>query len=259
MKWRFISTLLFICLIILLDWFNFFYWPKSFIQSISAPVLSVFARTNFGISKITIAFLSARQLEQENQQLKKENAQLSSRLVEAQDKEKENNFLRQQLSQKEEKAPTLLLTKIISKSPDNFSLQILIDKGERDGIKIGQAVIFENKILVGKVSKTYRKTSLVMLLNNNQFQTEIFTSESAVNGILKGNFNNLLVDFISKDKQLKNEELLITSGRDDLPRGLIAGKIQSFSFTSEQLFQNVTAVPMFTNIDSDNAFVVLDY
>lgn len=259
MRRRIFGIVFVLIILIIIDWAGWLYWPKSFIQSISAPALRFFSQTNFGISKVITAFLSARQLERENQQLKKENAQLLSRFVGIQDQETENKFLRQQLSQKEVKNFRLLLTKIISKSPDNFSFQILIDQGERDGVKIDQAVILENKILVGKIAKVYWKTSLVTLINSPQFKTEIFTGESMVGGILSGHYNNLLVDFIPKNKQLKNEELLLTAGRDDLPRGLIIGKIQSFSSASEQLFQNVTAAPLFADIDFNNVFVVLDY
>lgn len=261
-KWSISIIIVILVLVIFFDWLGLFYWPRSLIQSAAAPFLKFLWGVKLYLSKISSAFLEARLLEQENQRLKEENLELLGRLSESKNKERENEFLRKEFEQPrsaEQENFKLLLTKTISKNPINFYSEILIDKGERDGVKIGQAVIISDRVLIGMISQVYWRTSLVILVNSNKFQTEIFTAESLASGIIKGQLNYLFLDFIPKEKHLKEGELVVTSGQNNFPRGLLLGKIKSFLSKPEQILQEVIVTPLFSDADLENIFIVLDY
>lgn len=258
-KWSISIIAIILILIILSDWLGLFYWPRSLIQWAVAPVLKFAWQINLSSSRLVTAFFSAQQLKIENQRLKEENLELFGKLSEFKDKERENEFLRKELEQPRSENFKLLLAKTISKNPINFYSQILIDKGQRDEVKNGQAVIISNRVLIGVISQVYWQTSLVTLINNNQFQTEIFTMDSLASGIIKGQLNYLFIDFIPKEKQLKEGELIVASGEHDLPRGLVLGKIKSFFSKPEQIFQEVVVAPLFTDENLENVFIILDY
>jgi len=254
-----VLAIIFILAIIFLDFTGVFYWPKSIVQLAFSPILKFSRNINFYFSGITSTFFSVSKLKKENQKLKEENLKLLGENSEFKDVKKENDFLRGALDQKiNSKNFKLLLAKVISKNPGSVSQEILIDKGERDGIKMGDAVLYET-ILVGRVSAVYYGTSLVTLVTSNNFKLEVFTEESNLTGVFFGQLKTALLDFIQKDKELHEGELVLASGSDNIPRGILIGKISSFASRPEKIFQDVKIAPLFLEIPLDNVFVLLEY
>lgn len=108
---------------------------------------------------------------------------------------------------------------------------ITINKGSRDGIKKGMAVI-TNGGIIGKIDNTSNLVSTVRLITSNDKDNKIsvvIKSKKDYNAILKTLDNgDMVIEGLDKDIEIENGNNVVTSGLSDIfPRGIIIGKIKS--------------------------------
>lgn len=121
---------------------------------------------------------------------------------------------------------------VISRNKDYWFNTINIDKGKKNGIKKGNAVITYNG-LVGKISKVYSYSSEVKLLTSDDVNFKVSVSIE-LNGkdayaILNGydkNKNALIINGIDNNLNTKKGSIIKTSGLGGVfPSGLYIGEI----------------------------------
>lgn len=151
---------------------------------------------------------------------------------------------------------------VIKRSTKYWYDIITIDKGKKDGIKVGNAVI-NSEGLIGKVIKTNNKSSdikLIISTNRDNYISASFTYEDNVYyGIIDKydtNKNELILkdvigDF-NKDK-IKNVNIVTSGLSDSFSSGLLIGKIKeankdkyglsyTFSLSPASNFNNINIV-----------------
>jgi len=102
--------------------------------------------------------------------------------------------------------------KIIGRSPDTWHKQIIINKGSKHGVKVGQGVITE-KGVVGQVQKTGLYSSVVQLVNNPDWRMGVKIARLNQYGVLSGNYPKpALVQFITVDTDIQPGDEIVTSG-----------------------------------------------
>ena len=109
---------------------------------------------------------------------------------------------------------------------------VTIDKGKKDGIEKGMAVI-NSKGLVGTVIKTSNYTSTVKLLGNehmsDKISVKINVNGTYVYGLISGydtKTNTYTVEGISENTDIPENADVVTTGMgNDFPSGLIVGKV----------------------------------
>jgi rod shape-determining protein MreC len=154
---------------------------------------------------------------------------------------KENDTLRKQLSFLETGKMKGIVSRIIGSDDPILSKNLIVDKGFDDGIKIGQAVITDNGIIIGKIFKTEARIASVMLLTDNRSKLAVgIISEDITLGLLEGEHDmSLKMNLIPKTAKIFQGETVITSGLEkNIPRGLIAGIIGEIYDTENELFQS---------------------
>lgn len=117
--------------------------------------------------------------------------------------------------------------------------EIVIDKGEKEGIKPDMAVISHNG-LIGKISKVSSSSSVVKLLTSNssdmKIAVDIKTKSETIHGILNGYLKNesfICVDNISKDKDIQIGDMVYTNGLGGIyPSGIYIGKVMEVTYDS---------------------------
>jgi rod shape-determining protein MreC len=107
---------------------------------------------------------------------------------------------------------------------------IYIDRGTRDGIEAGMAVITPDGI-VGKVSRADRSTSQVLLISDPLSGAGVLLERLRLNGILKGTQSgHPEVMNVMADEKIEIGDKLITTGGDRVyPKGLPVGTVISVS------------------------------
>ena len=149
--------------------------------------------------------------------------------------EMDNQYLRAELStadnaktlaifQASSKSKTLA-AHVIGNTTDTGAKVIFIDRGAKDGVQKGLAVITPEGI-VGKVTNVFPSVSYVLLVTDASFAAGVVSEKHRVHGTLKGQGNGtVIVDYVQNEETVDPGEWFLTSG-DDLifPRGIPAGQ-----------------------------------
>ncbi|OGH10271.1 MAG: hypothetical protein A2152_01685 [Candidatus Levybacteria bacterium RBG_16_35_6] len=212
-----------------------FSYPASFVSSAFSPVQSRFLHFTIGIKSF------------DNRNLKEENLMLLSQMSDYQKLKEQNKSLLDQFQTSSPKSPSLLPADVIGapsfipglSAPEN----LIINKGLKDNVKVGQAVIFKNN-LIGKVEKVNQNISQVMLItNSNSSLTVVTGNEKNILGVLNGEGSGeMVLDNVLLSENLKNGDLVFTKGDvnlnlEGIPPDLIIGKIISVEKRPSALFQ----------------------
>lgn len=118
---------------------------------------------------------------------------------------------------------------VIERNHSFWLESMTINKGKKDGIDIGMAVVVSEG-LVGKIVNITNNTSLVKLItsedNNNKISVKIKVGETYIYKVLEYENNDLVINGIEKDIELNAGASVITSGLSDIyPSGIIVGEI----------------------------------
>jgi rod shape-determining protein MreC len=198
------------------------------------------------------------ELKKNNDLLEKERDGLISKIILLKETEKENKKLKQALNLNINDDFQLILAEVFS---FNFNEDfIIVNKGLQDNISTGMPVINENKVIVGSVFQVYDKFSKVTLLTSVEslfFDAEI--QEKDALGIIKGKGRfNLILDLISKEKDIKEGDLIVSMG-EVFPKGLPVGKIKKIIKMDIDPFQHAELYPLFNPKNLKSVFIITDY
>lgn len=170
--------------------------------------------------------------------LEEENKVLIKKLADFQNIIKENNALKDQFQTSNPKSINLLPAKIVG----NKEEYLIIDKGKKDNVKVGLAVVSKDN-LVGKIVKVSENVSMVDIMTNKNLSFIAKTSSGA-QGVVKGKGNDeIILENVLLFEELKVFDLVLTKGDLDIkemgfPQGLIVGKIISVDKKPSALFQS---------------------
>ena len=173
-----------------------------------------------------------RELKRRLEQLQLENQQLQAQLEELRQLEKLKEFA----SSSPQK---LLVARVIGTGTEVDTHTVFIDRGSRDGVRRGMAVILAEGI-VGKVVAAYLTASQVLLATAPSFAVGVVTGRHHVYGVLKGTGAYLCqLEYIPSEQEIDEGEPVYTSGLDRVfPRGLPVGWVKSVE--PDGLFLKVT-------------------
>lgn len=123
---------------------------------------------------------------------------------------------------------------VLSRNKSYWFNTVTIDKGKKDGIKKGMAVITKNG-LIGKISKVYGNSSEVKLITsddvNYKVSVSIKVNDTDNFAILNGynpEKNLMKVTGVHKTIAANKGDIVVTSGLGELfPAGIYVGKIES--------------------------------
>lgn len=152
-------------------------------------------------------------------------AQMRSQLRELQ---QQNAQLRGLLSLRDELSQTGVAAPTIARSADHWWQQLTLGRGQRDGVKIGDAVVAPGG-LVGRVEAITPHTSRVLLASSPTSRVGVSLSRTRAMGVLRGQGSHLAVmQFFDKEPQVQAGDTVITSGISSLyPSGLMVGIVRS--------------------------------
>lgn len=158
----------------------------------------------------------------------------------------ENSELRDQLSFFQSKDFVHVGAEVIGRNIQPLGSTLVINRGKRDGIAQGNAVIISNGILIGKVIQAEEESSLVRLLNDNQSKVAatILNREKSI-GIVEGGYGiSVRMNFIPQQEDIHVGDLVITSGLETgMPRGLLIGNIAAIEKEAYEPFQKTVLNP----------------
>ena len=129
------------------------------------------------------------------------------------------------------------IAKVLIDHQSPFLRSIIINKGSKDEIKKGMAVL-HGYYLIGKVVEVNYTTSRVLLLSDLNSKIPIVIEPSSVHSILSGNGKKSgIIQYTKNNIPLKNGSVLYTSGTGSLFKpGIPIGKINNIEDISNVNF-----------------------
>jgi rod shape-determining protein MreC len=194
------------------------------------PLEKGLVRIQGGASDLWHNYFYLRGVRQENRELRDHIEQLQIEQVRLKQDADQAHRLQTLLGFKEQFIAQTLAAQVIGSSGSEQSRTVYIDKGLRDGIKLDMAVISAAGV-VGKVINVFGRTSLVLLINDQQSGVGAILEQSRLQGVLKGKSSGeLVIDRIMADEEVKPGDKVLTSGGDQIfPKGLIVGTIEKIN------------------------------
>ena len=196
-----------------------------------------------GTGNIWTRYIALIGLQDENAQLRAEIDQLRMERVRHSEEVLEASRLRGLLGLQDSGLGKTVVARVIGRAPSPAHQTLTIDKGLSHGVKADSAVLTPDGI-VGRVIYAANFYSVVQLIIDSQSAVGIMVQTSRQQGIIKGNGGQQLdLDYIDDDNELKEGDELITSGMDQVyPKGLPVGTISTVGPRSG-LFKTVTIQP----------------
>lgn len=202
------------------------------------------ARVSFWIDDV---FVSRTDLLEENEQLREELLVAQRELQLLESLASENSRLRD-LRQATQVVPgEVLPAEIINVSPDPFSKRVLINKGEEDGVFIGQPLLDANG-LMGQVVEVFPYTSWVLLITDSHHVTPVEVNRNGERALARGSrttASELELEFVTQTQDMLAGDLLVSSGMGQVyPKNYPVAEITSVYADPGQDFATVKARPL---------------
>ncbi|MBP8237511.1 MAG: rod shape-determining protein MreC, partial [Pseudomonas sp.] len=185
------------------------------------------------------------ELTAENEKLKAEQLMMQRRLQKLAALTEQNVRLRELLNSAALVDDDVLATELIGIDPNPFTHRILIDKGERDGVVMGQPVL-DARGLMGQVVEVMPYTSRVLLLTDTTHSIPVQVNRNGLRAIASGTGNpeRLELRHVADTADIKEGDLLVSSGLGQrFPAGYHVAMVSEVIHDSGQPFAIVRAVP----------------
>ncbi len=145
---------------------------------------------------------------------------------------KDNNRLRRILSLQESSNNENISAAVISRKTGSWWRQIILNKGSKDGVEIGNIVIGPGGLL-GRVKNTSFLTSSVTLITSPESKLGVWVDRTQINGLLVGlGDDSPSLILYSKDSDIKVGDFVSSSPASTLlPPNIPIGIVQSVDKT----------------------------
>ncbi len=228
-------------------------------------MLAPFLRSGSSLERKFTAFREGlktlEQLENECGTLRTVNRELSATNQVFRGLEAENNRLRNALGYRERAVFKLLPARIIGRDVSTWFNQVVIDRGSDDGLRRDMPVLTEDG-LVGKTTAVSERSSVVVLMSDENCKVAASVENSREQGIVRGerissgSIPVASLFFLSKQAGLKPGQRVLTSGVGGVfPSGVLLGVVQEFKV--RELDGYATLVPAVDLTTLQDVFVVV--
>ena len=184
-------------------------------------------------------------LKQENDRLKTKDLLEASDLLTLESLRAENAQLRRLFDARERLARPATLAEILYQGRDPFSRKVIIDKGSRQGLEAGQAVIDDIGV-VGQVTRVHPWIAEVTLVTDKEQRTPVEVVRNGLRAVVYGGGDKGTLDlsYTATNADVQADDLLVTSGIDGTyPPGLPVAKVSKIERDAAYSFAKITCVP----------------
>lgn len=173
-------------------------------------------------------------LKEENERLRKENADLAATAREGEAASRENERLRQLLGLREKRSDIELeAASVTARSTSNWTSTLTISKGSAEDVAVGDCVIDAASNLVGVVSEVGVNWSTLITVTDASLDMGGLVSRTECAAIVEGDFSlmsqgKLKLTYLPDNADVAAGDQILTSGRGGVyPSGLVVGSVES--------------------------------
>ena len=183
-------------------------------------------------------------LNEENQKLKLENAQLQAQIYNQKTLAKTLAELETLEKIKTTRVSVVATAEIVISNQSPFSNRLHIAKGSNDGVALGQAVV-DSQGLLGQITGVSPYLAEITLLISNKQITPVMIERTGDRALLYGTGNGVELRYLSTEVDLKADDRLVTSGFDGIyTPGTPVARITEAQKIVASPFYKVKSVPL---------------
>lgn len=189
---------------------------------------------------------SRSDLQSENERLHSERLLTHARLQQLSALEAENSRLRAMLDATRRVRDEVRVAQIMSVSSDPFQHVLVIDKGSRDGVYDGQAMIDDSGV-VGQIIQTGLLSSQGILISDPDHALPVEVNRNGLRTVAlgTGKYERLDLPFLANNADIRVDDLLVTSGLGgEFPAGYPVAVVTSVMLNPQESFAEVSAKPV---------------
>jgi rod shape-determining protein MreC len=169
--------------------------------------------------------------------LQEENLVLKSKLQMMSRLKSENASLQSLVNAKAQLSANVKVAEIVSVLSDPFRHEVMINRGKRDGVYEGQAVL-DATGLFGQVVEVLGKQSKVLLISDKTHALPVMIDRNGIRAIVVGvgKFDALSLLYLPNTTDMKEGDLLLSSGLGGrFPVGYPVARVDKFQIHSNSL------------------------
>ena len=198
-------------------------------------------------------------LGKENRMLKQKIAELQEENHRMKEMKLANERLRQLLQFREKNSPSMIGAEVIGQDPSSWFKSVTINKGERDGVKKGMAVISPAGV-IGQILKTAPHYATVLLLTDYNSAVDSIVQRTRAKTIVEGKGENRCqLKYLRRAEEVAVGDVVVTSGLGgNFPKGLMVGEIKKVDKKGHGVFQYAELVPSVDLTQLEEVFVIIE-
>lgn len=182
---------------------------------------------------------------EDNKSLKQQNLILRQKAQQVAVLRAENTRLRDLLNSSTRVTASVSVAEIIGISPDPDRQEVVINRGSRDGVHVGQVVLDAYGVM-GQVASVGKVTAHVLLITDASHALSVQDNRNGLHSILAGSGQPGLLHFlyVPVSADVKEGDLLVSTGLEGrFPRGYPVATVTSVERTSGSPFLRISADP----------------
>jgi len=217
---------------------------RATLSYLTYPIASVASVPGRLFNQVDDLLVSQPDINYAYQHLHSEYFKVKVQMLEAEAIKKENQRLRSFFGMVDRSALSMLLANPLKIDLDPYQHRILIDKGIKDGVYMGQAA-FDDKGVIGQVTDIFSVSSVVTLITDPAHSIPVQVRRNGLHTLAEGigAFNSMRVPFLNKNVDLQEGDILETSGLGGrFAKGYSVAVVESIQ-SGEETFLQVKAIP----------------
>lgn len=218
---------------------------RNFLASVVAPIYGI-ADLPYYFSGLASETLASREsLSSDNADMKQRLLELSQVVQRFISLREENARLRSLLGSQEQVNTEVLIAEIIGILPSPVRHEVIVDKGAKQGIYVGQAVI-DAQGLYGQVVEVGEFSSRVLQISDITHAVPVQVNRNDLRVVAAGTGRSdiLELEYVPVTADIVEGDLLVSSGLGGrFPRGYPVGVVTSVVIDETQSFARVQALP----------------
>ncbi len=183
-------------------------------------------------------------LQRENVILKKRVADLQKENQQMKEMALANERLQKLFQFREKISSSVMAAEVIGQDPSSWFKSVTLNKGEKDGVRTGMAVISSEGV-IGQILKTASHYSTVLLITDYNSAIDSIIQRNRAKAIVEGKGENRCqLKYLLRTEEVIVGDIVVTSGLSgNFPKGLMVGEVRKVDKKGHGVFQYAELVP----------------
>jgi rod shape-determining protein MreC len=196
---------------------------STFLLDLASPPVHWFEGPVFELKKLFFF----RETYDEYIKQQKQIGALKARLVYLQETVEENKRYATISEFRRKQTYVSVAAQVIGRDPSNWNASLIIDRGQKDGLKVGMPVVSVLGV-VGRIFETGKNTSKVILLSDPSFSVAAVVQRSRESGLLQGSLGEYCrLEYLTEKADVKVGDRIVTSKLSSFfPEGILIGLVE---------------------------------